>query len=432
MLKIARIPAVMQPFFNQAAVFLSVPQMAHFSLLVLGLVLTAGRGNVSALSRLRTRGAHRTKVNEFLTRSNWDSATILQRVTLWLLERARRLPARKGELDTDILFLVIDETKQGKRGKKMAGRSKVYVPSQKRYIKGTIVVEAVLVFRGITLPWAAELYLPKKEATRLGIPFVSQIDLAVQMIAALPDADGLRVFVLFDSFYACKAVVQAVRARKWDFISVAKSNRVVITPGPKPAGKNRTVATYMAQALRHGGSWVHLGKGRRKRSYRVAVKNAGLRGIRSVRFVFSTIVREGKQRLTVPKPLALITSATELNPKEVIRLYQYRWSIELFFAEVKQRLGWSQYQTRSLTGSRRHLHLVNLAHALLTHLRLTQGEGAQAAGRQITIAASSRMGLWALARQLVTCDLIRVIQQYGVETLNLSVDADVEELMKAA
>ena len=432
MLKIARVPSAMQPFFGVVASLLTPRQLIYMSLYVIGLVLTLGRGNISALSRLQVRGAHRTKFNDFLIHAAWDSRAILQRLALWLIDRARRLPVLPGEQDANKLFLVPDETKQGSRGQRKPGHHRLFVPSQKRYMDGTAVVEVIVVFRGIVIPWDAELYLPRKEAERRGIAFLTQIDIVASTLARFPQLDGLQTIVLADAFYANKKVVRVIRDRGWNFISVAKQNRRVIVRGQQPACGRRTVATYMANVLRRGGGFFSLGEGHRLTRYYAAKRDVGLNGLGPVALVFSRIIKRDARWVEPPSSIALVTDMRNLQPREVVRLYQYRWFIELLFKEVKQRLGWSQYQTRSLTGARRHLHLVNMAYALLTHLRLHQCEGALAANRQIKLAASSRQGLWALARDLVTEDLLDWVAHNGIAALRTGRLCDDDRQRKAA
>ena len=57
--------------------------------------------------------------------------------------------------------------------------------------------------------------------------------------------------------------------------------------------------------------------------------------------------------------------------------YKNRWPIEIAFKDQKQHLGLGDYQTRSLRGVVTHLHLVAIAHVLLTH-HAVKALGAQA------------------------------------------------------
>ena len=57
---------------------------------------------------------------------------------------------------------LIDDTKAAKRGKTMAALTKIYDPAEKRFVHGHILVQAAILFRGVTLPSSFEMWLPKK------------------------------------------------------------------------------------------------------------------------------------------------------------------------------------------------------------------------------------------------------------------------------
>lgn len=58
---------------------------------------------------------------------------------------------------------------------------------------------------------------------------------------------------------------------------------------------------------------------------------------------------------------------TGLRPREIIAIYELRWSIEVLFKELHQDLGLGDYQMLAKDGIVHHLHICCLAHLLLTH-----------------------------------------------------------------
>jgi hypothetical protein len=74
--------------------------------------------------------------------------------------------------------------------------------------------------------------------------------------------------------------------------------------------------------------------------------------------------------------LGLVTDDPTLSPRGMIRTYDDRWSIEVFFKDGKQLLGLGQYQNLSIGAAVTHLHLVCMAYGLLTHIAI-EGECAQ-------------------------------------------------------
>jgi len=76
------------------------------------------------------------------------------------------------------------------------------------------------------------------------------------------------------------------------------------------------------------------------------------------------------------KNLGIVTDDLQLTPAKIIKAYDERWSIEVFFKDAKQLLGLGQYQNRSYRAAVTHLHLVAFAYALLTHIAIDR-EGAK-------------------------------------------------------
>ena len=66
--------------------------------------------------------------------------------------------------------------------------------------------------------------------------------------------------------------------------------------------------------------------------------------------------------------IALATNETRWSPDTVLSHYLNRWSIEVFFKMSKQYLGLGDYQMLRYRAVDRYLHLVLIAHLLLTHL----------------------------------------------------------------
>jgi hypothetical protein len=73
----------------------------------------------------------------------------------------------------------------------------------------------------------------------------------------------------------------------------------------------------------------------------------------------------------------MATNATRWGALRVLSEYLDRWPIEVLFKESKQYLGLGDYQVLRYRGIERYLHLVLIAHLLLTHLGASQ-PGAQA------------------------------------------------------
>jgi hypothetical protein len=127
-----------------------------------------------------------------------------------------------------------------------------------------------------------------------------------------------------------------------------------------------------------------------------------------------------------PGILGLITDDPNLSAIQIIRTYDDRWSIEVFFKDGKQLLGLGQYQNVSLDAAVTHLHLVCFAYALLTHIAIT-GEGAQAKCK--TKARPSTADLQNEVRRIVWDDLTDYLKQFSSGT---QIVKELEKLLIAA
>ena len=91
-----------------------------------------------------------------------------------------------------------------------------------------------------------------------------------------------------------------------------------------------------------------------------------------VRVVFSKRTRRSNREL-----LSVATNDVKRKPREIIAIYEQRWSIEVLFKELRTSLGLCDYQVLRRTAIVRHLHLCCTAHQTLTHQAL-KDQGAQA------------------------------------------------------
>jgi hypothetical protein len=70
------------------------------------------------------------------------------------------------------------------------------------------------------------------------------------------------------------------------------------------------------------------------------------------------------------KPRFLISTNTHLSALDVVRYYAKRWKIEQMIKDLKQRLGFGDYQTRSFQAIARHAALSLIAYFVLTILKV--------------------------------------------------------------
>lgn len=65
-----------------------------------------------------------------------------------------------------------------------------------------------------------------------------------------------------------------------------------------------------------------------------------------------------------------VTNHLALNAQEIFSKYAKRWGIECMFRDLKDNLGFDQYQTRTLKAICRHWHLTFVAYSFLLYAKL--------------------------------------------------------------
>jgi len=363
MFKIGQIPRVCKRFFHPLRDHFAYGGYGHFWRLVLALTIS----HVGTLERLAEllRGphtTHRTNHGEFLWRSEWDESWVLRAIALDLLLRLDRM----GVKDKRVYF-IIDDTQTLKRAKKMEAVGKLYHHATGTWGRGHTIVKACLHVAGVTIPWASVVYVKQDDASKVGLPYEKLTQIAARMIREAELPADRKVTVLFDAFYLCPAVVKACEAKDWRWIGVGKSNRNFRPTG----GTKKKLGPYGVNVLRRAGKWRLVEGLKSKHRYRLAERVGYLNGIGEVKAVFSR--RRGEK-----KNIALITDDPRASATAVVRAYLKRWAVELLIKDEKQHLGLGDYRLKRYRAVVRHLHLVDCAHACLTHLGLTeQRHGAQ-------------------------------------------------------
>jgi SRSO17 transposase len=382
MFRIARFPGQLTSFFASLEGHFHWDHFDYFRELVLAIAFAWGRRNISNLYRYLEARAHRTRYNNFLLVHRWDPAACLR---LKATEMLGDLGPRPGET----LYLLVDDTQKRKRGKHMDAVGYIHIAGAGKSVPGHLYVTAAIAFREAVIPWGVRLYVKKEHCRKLRVPFRKTTELAAEMIAELTPPLGVRVVVLFDSYYLCKTVVKACRAKGFHFASTLKSNRNLFRNGRK-----LKAGPYTSRAYRRGSK-------RRLRLEAAAYRfvDAGpmkVGDLGPLHVVFSR--KDGERKI-----LGIVTDDPDLSAAQIVEAYTHRWGIEVFFKDVKQHLGFGQYQNGSLGAAVTHLHLVCFAYALLTHLRL---EGAQGKRRRRPAAKMSTSEAQSELRRLVWRDLV--------------------------
>ena len=360
--RIGRFPPFGKRFFRRARKLIGSCHFSHFWRAVVAIAAMQGRRSMSKIEAACRNHRTRQSIGFFLSQADWDAPEVL---TETAIDTLRGLGWKPGEA----VDVVLDDTQKKKHGKFMDAVSKIFLHAEKVYAQGHTILGCAIVYRRVVIPcavrlWASEAFCKttrKKSYDGEPIEFRKLTELAGDIIAELTLSN---VTVLFDSYYLCPKVTRACEAKKYRYVGVAKKNRNFFPDGRDR--DKRKLGTYGKNVLKREGKWLT----HRDKKYRLAQRVGRLSKLGRVKLIFSRRAREKSW-------ISMATNATRWGALRVLSHYLDRWPIEVLFKESKQYLGLGDYQMLRYRGVVRYLHLVLIAHLLLTHLG-APAQGAQA------------------------------------------------------
>ncbi len=372
----------LRQFIGALSGSLSKPQKKYLVTVLLGLMLCQGNHTLSGLLAQVADAPRLSGTSRFLSSAPWSAETL---VAQWqqrfqqqmaplvqqahLRQRAKRAKRRgrpKGTLVTG--YLIGDDSTIAKRkGKKMAGLGRHHSSTENKRVTGHSLVQGLYVLLGRHCPLPPRLYRQRAVCEAEGVPFQSKIDLMVELVETFEPVADTVTHVLLDSWYGCKAIWKAARARGFTITTALRANRSLrVADESQPTGwRWQTFSDYAATLTAadfqrvvwptHDGGrpvYVHGVQTRVRKLYRCQL----------------LIVRES---LDAPLAQTRYWASSDLAA-DVATLVQHiavRWQIEVLFADAKELLGLDHYQLMSAQAIVRFWTLVMAAYLFLDEER---------------------------------------------------------------
>ena len=330
--------------------FKNHPQYRHFQAYVVGLMIYLGSRNLAGLSRAIPDGKSACSLYRFVAEMDWDTKRVEQVRWELLNRRTRRALQAAGRHGKPVpVFLIIDDSLVEKSGKQMEGVDYHYSHGVGGTVLGHVWVTGHLVVLGQSYPVSWKLYRRQAMCDALGIPFASKPELAAAILRGFEPLPGTQTYVLTDSWYPSRDLLNLCDERGFHLISAVKSDRKF-----KTAGHNLQVKQW-AQALpKRAFDFVTVNT----TCYKVWSATGRLSSGHRIRLVVNRVIGQKKWRY-------LISTDQSLTPQTIISYYLGRWEVENFYRVAKQSLGWGDYQMRDLFAVERHVQLMMVAHAYL-------------------------------------------------------------------
>jgi len=221
-------------------------------------------------------------------------------------------------------YLVLDDTTWERWAKHAEAVSWVWSSSTGHITQGMQVVLLIWTDGKRKIPVSMRLWQKGRK---------SKVELAQEMLREAAERGIRPQYVLFDSWYTARSILNLLSELGWKYVARIKSNRLL--DGERLSGK---------WPQRFGQASGHLKQ--------VAAE---------VR-----IIKDGK--------CYWVTNDLELNPAQIKRQYRVRQQIEETFRLLKQAFGWGGSSARKAKAQTAHLHLGLMALCLTQQAALTKGQ----------------------------------------------------------
>jgi hypothetical protein len=353
MIRMTRVPEEVTRLLAPLKPYFSYRHYLVFCWLLVAHLVCFGKATVQGLARYTPPHVAAWHLRRLLAAGRWQWA----RVLAWLVSEAlAAFPLPKD----GVLYLVVDSTLKGKRGKKnplaKKGRLNEYAP----FTFGLHVVLLIAQWDVYRIPLAFRVVKPK------GSPgYQSENALFREMLqdVILP-AWCKKVVVVADAAYPSRANLQAIQARHWFF--------VIAFPRTWKLANGQHLRDLVTHLPIHHYRQVRVPlivPSARRRVFWTFAKQAELRQVGDVTVVLSRRRRNDSPRHTK----LLVTNLPQATAHLTVALYLRRWPVELCIKELKGVVGLGQHQvTKEAARVERSVAMAVMAYLLLLRLRAKQ------------------------------------------------------------
>ncbi len=393
--------------------------------------------------------ARKDAVYEFFKREDLNWRGLNYRV-------ARAVYQRCGFKRSSQRAFVIDDTIVSRRGKKMEGVSAHYDHCLGKTVIGQQVVTLGLVADDGFLPLDSELFISSKKVQKLnhkhrdGRSVVarryrcakrqSKPQMVIGMLKKAMRMGFEAPYLVADSWYGTKRIIQAALELK--LTAVLRMKRGNLKYCVLQADGNEVLLDakeLYAKAVRKkwrkvaGLPWrvvsctvqLNLEEDESKPERWQPVKLLFVRGL------------DDNDKNPSSKNWALFLSTDlQLSAEQMLQTYSLRWSVEVYFKEAKQHLGFLSEQTRSFASFIASIHLCAIRHLLLSYAALSEhGHNVPEVREQIkeqldTICFARR--LWNYFRSLVYRSIraSKTLTERSLDFVMQAIDREVEQFLE--
>lgn len=356
---ITHIPQVLKGFLNRFKERLYKPQFKSFCHYIAGLLLAHRRVSIESIAAL-CNDTNYQNLQYFLSESSFDINDI-NHARVSLLNHLRPTKTTKQGL------LVIDDTSCKKYGTHTEGAKRQYSSTDEKVTNCNTTVLSGYCDSVKRYPLGMKAYKPLDGFSLEDAGnFKSKLELALELIdEACENKDLNFSHVVFDSWYFANDFVNELSSKNRLWITECQSDRRLTYQGQSLRAEE---IVKVLPALKFKKSVGFTNAKGKKRVFYLAECMIKIKGVHGQ---LKACVAKGSWDEDDPKGAHIfVTNHLALSAEEIFSKYNMRWGIECMFRDLKDNLGFDQYQTRSLKAISRHWHFTFVAYSFLIYAKL--------------------------------------------------------------
>lgn len=375
-------------------------EFRHFENYLTGLIVLENK-SMANISRAIIESADKTNLSRFFSQAPWKEEEVNEKRISYMLEQTK-----KQRRSSEQSYLIVDDTLCEHVGSLFEYVERHYDHSERVYPLAHNLVTSFYVSGAVRFPMDMRIYRRYEEATKweeyvkkyfgereipkgkkerkkfekeveetlmkdkefkeLHDKFQTKIDLAMQMIEQAIERKTPFKVVLMDSWYLCEEIVQILRDKDKDWVSLLKKNRNIETNSftlyneagekVKLLGPHISVEELVAKLPKKAYKKERINE----KDYWCFTLRVSIPGLKKVRIVISYDNEELTGTYAV-----LVSNRTNWTAKEILASYLQRWPIETFYQDGKGLLGLDDYRMRTIEAIKKHWCLVFVAYSIL-------------------------------------------------------------------
>ena len=342
----------------------------------------------------------------------------------------------------------IDDSIKHRRGKKVEGVSSHFDHTETRHVMGQQVLQLGLATAKGFLPLDQQIYIGNKKAQGLQAPFQDQRHAVAKDYQCALQEDKNTMFrsmlkralkngfksshVNGDSWFGNKGnIASAIDLLLIGLFMMKRGNLSY-----RFQGRNYT-AKMLYELIKRK---MTAQKGQRFLTYSLLVElNLTEKKSDPPRWVTVKLVFSKSRKCQKDTWVVLLCTNPDYTIEKILRIYALRWSIEVYFKEVKQNMGFLKEQTGNYVVHYASIHLAAIRYCLFFNLMLDNGSLSFGEIRSKITGQLEKLSfatvLWELFKSLIHGTLDRFERCIGttmIKAIKKAIEGTVEDFLKNA